>query len=116
MFLMGPGALLVFGEYLYMARTAIWRGGVRFLGLGTNWTGHSPYGNRCNSVSVGGQFLAFRHSWFATLEEAHDEIRSPIGAFVFHQRICPNAVQGQGPHRPWQTAHAGKANRPPKLQ
>jgi hypothetical protein len=60
MFLMGLGALLVFGGVLYMARTAIWRGplsgpdssrpvvrntlepprrSVRFLGLGTNWPG-----------------------------------------------------------------------------
>jgi hypothetical protein len=62
MFLMGLGALLVFGGFLYMARTAIWRGslsgpdssrpvrdtlepprrGVRFLGLGTNWPGILP--------------------------------------------------------------------------
>jgi hypothetical protein len=59
MFLMGLGALLVFGGVLYMARTAIWRGslsgpdssrpvrntlepprrGVGFLGLGTSWPG-----------------------------------------------------------------------------
>ena len=59
MFLMGLGALLVLGGFLYMARTAIWRGplsgpdssrpvrdtlepprlSVRFLGFGTNWPG-----------------------------------------------------------------------------
>jgi hypothetical protein len=59
MFLMGLGALLVLGGFLYLARSAIWRGplsgpessgpvrdtlepprrGMRFLGLGTNWPG-----------------------------------------------------------------------------
>jgi hypothetical protein len=54
MFLMGLGALLVFGGVLYMARATIWRGslsrsardtlepprrGVGFLGFGTNWPG-----------------------------------------------------------------------------
>ena len=54
MFLMGLGALLVFGGVLYMARATIWRGslsrpagdtleptrrGVGFLGLGANWPG-----------------------------------------------------------------------------
>ena len=60
MFLMGLGALLIFGGVLYMARSTIWRGSlsgpdsssqpvrdtlepprrsVRFLGLGTNWPG-----------------------------------------------------------------------------
>jgi hypothetical protein len=60
MFLMGLGALLVLGEVLYMAHTAIWRGslsgpdssrrpvrdtlepprrGLGFLGLRTNWPG-----------------------------------------------------------------------------
>jgi hypothetical protein len=59
MFLMGLGALLVLGGFLYMVRTAIWRGplsgpgsarpiretlepprrSLRFLGLGTNWPG-----------------------------------------------------------------------------
>jgi hypothetical protein len=59
MFLMGLGALLVLGGFLYLARSAIWRGplsgpesprpvrdtlepprrSMRFLGLGTNWPG-----------------------------------------------------------------------------
>ncbi len=59
MFLMGLGALLVLGGFLYLARNAIWRGplsgpessrpirdtlepprrSMRFLGLGTNWPG-----------------------------------------------------------------------------
>jgi hypothetical protein len=59
MFLTGLGALLVIVGFLYMARTAIWRGplsgrdsprpardtlepprrSLRFLGLGTNWPG-----------------------------------------------------------------------------
>ena len=59
MFLMGLGALLVLGGFLYLARSAIWRGplsgpessrpvrdtlepprrSLRFLGLGTNWPG-----------------------------------------------------------------------------
>jgi hypothetical protein len=59
MFLIGLGALLVFGGILYMARTAIWRGplsgrdssrpvrdtlepprrGLTFLGVGANWPG-----------------------------------------------------------------------------
>ena len=54
MFLMGLGALLVFGGVLYMARATIWRGslsrpardtleppprGVGFLGFRTNWPG-----------------------------------------------------------------------------
>jgi hypothetical protein len=54
MFLMGLGALLVLGGFLYMARAAIWRGslsrpardtlepprrGVGFLGFGANWPG-----------------------------------------------------------------------------
>ena len=59
MFMMGLGALLVLGGFLYLARSAIWRGplsgpessgpvrdtlepprrGMRFLGLGTNWPG-----------------------------------------------------------------------------
>ena len=59
MFLMVLGALLVLGGFLYLARSAIWRGplsgpessgpvrdtlepprrGMRFLGLGTNWPG-----------------------------------------------------------------------------
>ena len=59
MFLIGLGALLVFGGILYMARAAIWRGplsgpdssrpvrdtlepprrGLGFLGFGTNWPG-----------------------------------------------------------------------------
>ena len=59
MFLMGLGALLIFGGVLYMARSTIWRGslsgpdssrpvrgtleprrrGVGFLGLKANWLG-----------------------------------------------------------------------------
>jgi hypothetical protein len=59
MFLMGLGALLVFGGFLYTARAAIWRGplsgpgssrpvrdtlepprsSLRFLGFGANWPG-----------------------------------------------------------------------------
>ena len=59
MFLMGLGALLVLGGFLYLARSAIWRGplsgpessrpvretlepprrSMRFLGLATNWPG-----------------------------------------------------------------------------
>ena len=59
MFLMGLGALLVLGGFLYLARSAIWRGplsgpessrpvrdtlepprrSMRFLGRGTNWPG-----------------------------------------------------------------------------
>jgi sulfite exporter TauE/SafE len=59
MFLMGLGALLVLGGFLYLARSAIWRGplsgpessrpvrdtlepprrSMRFLGLGANWPG-----------------------------------------------------------------------------
>jgi hypothetical protein len=59
MFLMGLGALLVFGGVLFMARAAIWRGplsgrdssrpvrgtleprrrGLGFLGVGPNWPG-----------------------------------------------------------------------------
>ena len=31
---------------------------VRFLVVGDELAGDSPYGNRCNSVGVGGQFLA----------------------------------------------------------
>ena len=77
MFLMGLGALLVLGGVLYMARTAIWRGSLNgpdfparsrhsgaataqheILGARNELAGHSPYGNRCNSVGVGGQFLA----------------------------------------------------------
>ena len=73
MFLMGLGALLVLCGILYMARATIWRGslsrpagdtlepprrGVGFLGLEANWPGDPPYGNRCNSVGVGCQFIA----------------------------------------------------------
>ena len=77
MFLIGLGALLVLCGVLYMIRTAIWRGplsgrdflptGSRhsgaanaqhaFLGCRYELAGHSPYGNRCSSVAVGGQFL-----------------------------------------------------------
>jgi hypothetical protein len=54
MFLMGLGALLVLGGFLYMVRATIWRGslsrpagdtleptrrGVGFLGVGANWPG-----------------------------------------------------------------------------
>jgi hypothetical protein len=59
MFLMGLGALLIFGGVLYMARSTIWRGslsgpgssrpvrgtlepprrGLGFLGFGSNWPG-----------------------------------------------------------------------------
>jgi hypothetical protein len=71
MFLIGLGALLVLGGVLYMTRATIWRGslsrpardtlepprrGVGFLGFEAK-AGDSPYGNRCNSVGVGGQFL-----------------------------------------------------------
>jgi hypothetical protein len=79
MFLIGLGALLVLSGILYMARAAIWRGplsgpessqpvrdtlepprrGVRFFGARNELAGHSPYGNRCNSVGVGGQVLAW---------------------------------------------------------
>jgi hypothetical protein len=31
---------------------------VRFFGARNELAGHSPYGNRCSSVGVGGQFLA----------------------------------------------------------
>src|ERR1700736_4210915 len=78
MFLMGLGALLVLGGILYTARTAIWRGplsgpyssrpvrdtlepprrGMGFLGVRNELARHSPHGSRCNSVGVGGQFLA----------------------------------------------------------
>lgn len=59
MFLMGLGALLIFGGLLYMVRATIWRGplsgrdssrpvrgtlepprrGLRFLGIASNWPG-----------------------------------------------------------------------------
>ena len=77
MFLMGLGALLVLGGVLYMARTAIWRGSLSgpnspagsrhsgaataqppIPGAGNELAGHSPYGDRCNPVGVGGRFLA----------------------------------------------------------
>jgi hypothetical protein len=74
MFLIGLGALLVLGGILYMASAPIWRGPLaarippgRFvtlttarraiLGARNELAGHSPYGNRCNFVGVGGQFL-----------------------------------------------------------
>ena len=77
MFLIGLGALLVLCGVLYMIRTAIWRGplsgrdssrpvrdtlepptrSMRFFGCQCELAGHSPDGNRCSSVAVGGQFL-----------------------------------------------------------
>ena len=77
MFLIGLGALLFLGGVLYMIRTAILRGplsgrgssrpirdtlepptrSMRFLGVSANWSGHSPDGNWCSYVAVGGQFL-----------------------------------------------------------
>jgi len=68
MFLIGLGALLVLGGILYMARNAIWRGPLSgpdssrpqraILRARNELAGHSPYGNRCSSVGVGGPFLA----------------------------------------------------------
>jgi hypothetical protein len=78
MFPVELGALLVLVGILYMARTAIRRAslsGPGFLPAGSRHSGaapeqranlrarneragYSPYGNRCNSVGVGGQFLA----------------------------------------------------------
>jgi hypothetical protein len=52
MFLIGLGALLVLGGVLYTVRAVIWRGS-----LSGELAGHSPYGNRCSSVDVAGQFL-----------------------------------------------------------
>ena len=73
MFLIGLGALLVLGGVLYMVRAVIWRGSLsgpdsgrpvrgtleprRRGGARSELAGHSPYGNRCSSVDVGGQFL-----------------------------------------------------------
>ena len=83
MFLIGLGALLVLGGVLYSAVSCIWcallfggdrlaaripagrfaalwsRDGAAWDSWGSKRTGraYSPYGNRCSSVDVGGQFL-----------------------------------------------------------
>jgi hypothetical protein len=89
MMVIGLGALLVFGGVLYMVRTVIWRGslsgsgssrcgpvrntlepprrGVGFLAR-NELAGHSPYGNRCNSVGVGGQFLALANRAYGPVQ------------------------------------------------
>ena len=82
MFLIGLGALLVLGGVLYMvygtrrylaaiaSRPGFLPAGSRHSGAATaqrailgarnELAGHSPYGNRCNPVGVGGRFLAPR--------------------------------------------------------
>ena len=75
MFLMGLGALLVLGGVLYMARATIWRGslsrpardtlepsraGRGILGARSELARDSSHGNRCNSLGIGGQFLALK--------------------------------------------------------
>jgi hypothetical protein len=78
----GLGALLVLGGFLYMARAAIWRvppgrfatlwsrhGQRAILRARNELAGHSPYGNRCNSVGVGGQFLASATDAYAGNEQ-----------------------------------------------
>src|SRR4030081_1492339 len=78
MFLMGLGGLLALCGGLYRGRASLWRGPL--LGAASPRAGaghleaataqraipgarnelarHSPFGPRCNSVGVGGQFLA----------------------------------------------------------
>jgi len=88
MFLIGLGALLVLGGIRYVARAAIWRGPLaarippgRFailsgaatarhaiLGDRNELAGHSPYDNRCNSVGVGGQFLALVNRAYGSVQ------------------------------------------------
>jgi len=69
---MALGALLVLCGVLYMARATIWRGSLsrpagdtlepprqgRILGTRSELARRAPHGNRCNSVGVGGQFMA----------------------------------------------------------
>ncbi len=74
MFLIGLGALLVLGGFLYTAYTAIWRGplsgpdssqpvrdtlepptrSMQFLEVKNELAGHPSYGNRCDSVAIRG--------------------------------------------------------------
>ena len=90
MMVIGLGALLVFGGVLYMVRAVIWRGSLSgsgasrsgpvrdtleprarrgILGARNELAGQSPYGNRCNSVGVGGQFLASATGTYVSNEQ-----------------------------------------------
>jgi hypothetical protein len=91
MFLIGLGALLVFGGILYMARAAIWRGPLSGPDSSRpvrdtlepprrGVAGHSPYGNRCNSVGVGGQFLGLLGApWGRFFTAKQTRQREPAG-------------------------------------
>jgi hypothetical protein len=50
------------------------------LGARNELAGHSPYGNRCNSVGVGGRFLAFSvHPWGRFFTAKQTRQREPAG-------------------------------------